>query len=88
MKQAFVLLALALLASGSGCRYCSRGYDYCGPVYDHGQILSPGFCDRRASILGPGSPPATNSVDAAMPDPEPTVAPVEETPRMPPSPGV
>jgi hypothetical protein len=46
----FLILGLALLVGGTGCRMCASLHDYCGPVVD-----DCGECDfayRHGSIVG------------------------------------
>ncbi len=72
------LALLAAAVSSTGCKMGQSTYDYTGPAYQNG-YQNGGFFYRRGSILGPGDP-LPQSAAASMPDPQPTVAPLQPTP--------
>ncbi|HEX4147335.1 MAG TPA: hypothetical protein VHY20_00045 [Pirellulales bacterium] len=79
MGRTFVWLALVgAVCSSTGCKMGQSCYDYTGPAFQQG-YQNGNFYYRRSSVLGP-SDPIPQSPTASMPDPQPTVAPLQQTP--------
>jgi hypothetical protein len=63
MFRLLLALALALVATTSGCRVCSSPYDYCGPVFSEGMCRA---CDTdyRAGSKFTGGPQPAGAIEA------------------------